>query len=82
MIRYIVHLLFATYTFMLLARVMLSWFPDFQRYRLTRFLIFYTEPYLALFRRVIPPIGGMMDLSPLIAFFALRFLEQMLMVVL
>ena len=82
MIRYIVHLLFSTYTMMLLGRVILSWFPDLRRFRFTDFLIFYTEPYLQLFRRIIPPIGGMLDLSPLIAFLALRFLEQIVMVIL
>lgn len=82
MIRYTVHLLFATYTMMLLGRVVLSWFPDLRRFRFTHFIIFYTEPYLGLFRRIIPPIGGMLDLSPLIAFLALRFLEQIIMVVL
>lgn len=35
-----------------------------------------TEPYLGLFRRVIPPIGGMLDLSPLIGFFALQILQS------
>jgi len=67
---------------MLIGRMLLSWFPDFRRYQFTNFLIFYTEPYLGIFRRFIPPLGGMLDLSPIIAFFALRFLEQILMVIL
>ena len=29
------------------------------------------EPYLAPFRRFIPPIGGMIDISPIVALFAL-----------
>jgi YggT family protein len=31
-----------------------------------------TEPYLRIFRRVIPPIGGL-DLSPIVAILVLRF---------
>jgi YggT family protein/cell division inhibitor SepF len=32
------------------------------------------EPYLGVFRRFIPPIGGVIDLSPIVALFALRFI--------
>ena len=37
-----------------------------------------TDPYLNLFRRLIPPIGGALDLSPLLGFFGLRFAEYLL----
>ncbi len=37
-----------------------------------------TEPVLRIFRRLIPPIG-MIDLSPLAAFFALDFAQIGLM---
>jgi DNA (cytosine-5)-methyltransferase 1 len=40
-----------------------------------QFISFYTDPYLNLFRRFIPPLG-MIDISPIIAFFALGFIEQ------
>lgn len=43
------------------------------------YLFWATEPYLGLFRRVIPPIGGTLDLSPLLAFFALQLLEKLSM---
>lgn len=74
---YVVHLLFVTYTLLLFLRVISSWFPfHWQRYRVVQFLAFYTDPYLALFRRWIPPIGGMLDLSPVAAFIFLRFFEM------
>ncbi len=38
--------------------------------RIQRFLYDVSEPYLRLFRRVIPPLGPL-DLSPLVAVFAL-----------
>lgn len=70
----IVDHLFFLYMVMLFARIMGSWFPEFQRSRLMQFLAFYTDPYLNLFRRIIPPLG-MFDLSPIVAFFALQFME-------
>ncbi len=77
MLALIVHWIFRTYYFMLIARIALSWFPNLYRYRFSHFILFYTDPYLSLFRKVIPPIGGMLDLSPLLAFFALQFAESL-----
>ena len=37
-----------------------------------------TDPYLNMFRGVIPPIGGI-DLSAILAFIALRVLQGLLM---
>ncbi|MFM7545546.1 MAG: YggT family protein, partial [Synechococcales cyanobacterium] len=36
-----------------------------------------TDPYLNLFRSLIPPLGGI-DLSPMLAFFALQILQQLI----
>lgn len=74
MARYIVNLIFTTYTFLLLARVIGSWFPNFTRTKIFHFLAFYTDPYLNLFRKIIPPLG-MIDISPMFAFIALQFME-------
>lgn len=74
MLVYLVNLLFTTYTFMLLARVIGSWFPRFSASRLMHFLSFYTDPYLNFFRKIIPPLG-MVDLSALFAFVVLQFME-------
>jgi YggT family protein len=74
-----VHLFFVSYTILLFLRILSSWFPmEWQGHRFVRFLAFYTDPYLNIFRRLIPPIGGMLDLSPILAFLALRFLEMIL----
>lgn len=73
----VLHLLFLTYTVMLFLRVISSWFPrEWHYHRLVHFLAFYTDPYLNLFRRVLPPLGGVLDLSPILAFFVLRLLEM------
>ena len=75
---YVVRLLFTVYSLMLIVRIFGSWFPSFQQTAFLRFLAHYTDPYLNIFRRFIPPIGGVLDLSPIIAFFALQFLEYLL----
>lgn len=75
----IIHWCFLLYTILLLVRVVGSWFPNFNFHPIMRFVRFYTDPYLNIFRRIIPPIGGALDLSPMIAFFVLQFLEKMIM---
>ena len=74
-----VHFLFSIYTLMLVIRLISSWFPSFSRHPFIYYLSRYTDPYLNVFRRIIPPIGGVLDLSPLLAFFALRILEGILL---
>ncbi len=74
---YILDIAFTVYTLMLLARVLLSWFPQAERYSWARTLSLLTDPYLNLFRRWIPPLG-MLDLSPLVAFFTLQIAQWLL----
>ena len=71
----IVSLLFWVYTIMLFVRILYSWFPEYLRYTFFLFIAFYTDPYLNIFRSIIPPLG-MLDLSPIIAFLCLGFIEQ------
>ena len=63
------------YSFLLIVRVLLTWFPsiDWSNGALSA-LCSITDPYLNIFRGVIPPIGGF-DISPLLAFLLLNFLE-------
>ncbi len=65
------------YLFLLLGRILLSWFPiesGSVMASLYGFVYTVTEPVLGPLRRVIPPIGGF-DLSPLVVFFGLRLLQ-------
>jgi len=71
----IVHYLFTIFQLMLIVRVLSSWVPEIQQQKWLRFISFYTDPYLNLFRKIIPPIG-MVDISPIIAFLALQFSEN------
>jgi len=68
------------YTIVLLAYVVLSWLrlpysPWLNR--IQRFLYDVAEPYLRLFRRVLPSMGPL-DLSPMIGIIVLWLIEQVL----
>jgi len=69
----IVRNLQSIYTFMIIGYVLLSWLPNARESFIGVFLGKLVEPYLSIFRRLIPPIGGMLDLSPILAVFALQF---------
>jgi YggT family protein len=73
---------FSIYMWFLIIRIVGSWFPSFAHHKIMRFLAFYTDPFLNLFRRIIPPIGGTLDLSPLLAFFALQILQRIILFIL
>jgi len=59
---------------MIIIYVFMSWVPGLQQSRVGELLARFVEPYLAIFRRFIPLIG-MIDISPIIALFALQFLR-------
>jgi YggT family protein len=70
------------YTWLILIRVLLSWFPNISWYdQPFAALNQITEPYLSLFRSLIPPMGGF-DLSPMIAIILLQVLNRQLIPVL
>ena len=64
---------------LIIARVILSWVPVRQGgllYDIVAVLDSVTGPYLNLFRRIIPPMGGV-DFSPVIALLALNLAERL-----
>jgi len=63
------------YNAVITARILLSWFPQAQGVAVLQPIYAVTDPYLNLFRGIIPPIGGF-DLSPLAAFFVLNVAGQ------
>ncbi len=71
--------LFSVYTLFLFLRIASSWVPQWQGHQLVRFIAFYTDPYLNFFRGLIPPLGGVLDLSPILALFSLRLAESILL---
>lgn len=75
----VIHTLSVAYTVLIFLRIVTSWFPEWQAHNLVRFVAFYTDPYLNLFRRLLPPLGGVLDISPILAFFVLKILERILL---
>ncbi|KRG09782.1 YggT family protein [Lederbergia galactosidilytica] len=59
------------YSWALIIYILMSWFPNARETSIGQFLARICEPYLEPFRRFIPPIG-MIDISPLAAFFVLN----------
>jgi YggT family protein len=66
------------YLLVLLVRVLLSWFPnlDWSNPVLSGVSAI-TDPYLNVFRGLIPPLGGL-DLSAIVAFLALQLTQSLL----
>jgi YggT family protein len=64
------------YTALLIFRILLSWFPNIDWFNPPfNILSQLTDPYLNVFRSIIPPLGGI-DLSPILAFLLLQFVSQ------
>ncbi|MBF4509168.1 MAG: YggT family protein [Aeromicrobium sp.] len=62
------------YQLLIIAYVLMSWFrPSGVFYDIYRILGSICEPWLGIFRRIVPPLG-MMDISPIVAILALRLL--------
>ncbi|MGB3571658.1 MAG: YggT family protein [Phormidesmis sp.] len=63
------------YFLLLIVRILLSWFPNVDWSNpIFATVSQLTDPYLNLFRNIIPPIGGL-DLSAILAIFALQFIS-------
>lgn len=77
----LVSLAFEVYTWLLVARILLTWFPVDPYNPLVRFIARVTDPFLNLFRGLLPPVG-MVDISPILAFLALRILRGVVLQVL
>ncbi|CAJ2633082.1 unnamed protein product [Trifolium pratense] len=69
------------YSGVLLVRVLLSWFPNipWERQPLSAIRDL-CDPYLSLFRNIIPPVFNSLDISPLLAFAVLGTLANILTV--
>jgi YggT family protein len=64
------------YIALIVIYVLMSWFPISGVFaEVYQVLASVCEPYLGLFRRIIPPIG-MLDISPIVAIFVLQLLSQ------
>ena len=79
---YVIGVAINIYSFVLLARVLMSWVPMFTNRPLdpynplVKFLLDVTEPVLAPLRRYL--VIGMIDLSPLVALIGLQVLSSII----
>jgi len=72
----IINTTFRLYSYLILARIFLSWIPVDHYNPIVQFIYKITEPVLAPFR-IILPLGSMgFDLSPIIVFFLLNLLQR------
>lgn len=69
-------ILFQILAFAIFVRAIMSWFPTSPGNQFVVLLHQITEPVLGPLRRIIPPIGGTFDITPLIAFILLQFASQ------
>jgi len=67
--------LFQIYSWILIIYILMSWVPNVRESQVGVILGKIAEPYLSIFRRFIPPIGGMLDISPIVALFVLQFVQ-------
>ena len=70
------NLLFYFYYLLIILRIFLTWIPSInweqQPFNWVRSI---TDPFLNIFRGIIPPIGGVLDISPILALILLQLLQ-------
>jgi YggT family protein len=67
------------YLIFMTIRILLTWFPNVNFYDPPlSWLAQITDPYLNIFRSIIPPLGGM-DVSPILAFLLLKVVRDVLL---
>lgn len=73
--------LISLYTFAIIVRIILSWFPlqpGGLPYRIGELLMRITDPVLVPIRRIMPRTG-FIDLSPLVAILAIQILSRLVL---
>lgn len=82
MIAQIVYTIVHAYSFVILLYCIFSWFPGSRNSGIIgdiyKVLAIVVDPYLNLFRKIIPPIGGAVDISPIIAIIVLEAIVRLI----
>ena len=83
-LQYLIVTLANAYSMVLFVYVLMSWIPIKTGIIGDIYTILgrLCDPYLNLFRRFIPPIGGMVDISPIIALIVLQFVVRLIVSIL
>ncbi len=74
----LVRVVFETFNWLIIARILLSWFPHDPNHPVMRFIYEITEPVLAPFRRIMPRTSMPIDFSPVIAILVVQLVERLL----
>ena len=84
MLEYFIVLLADVYTMILFVYVLMSWIPQKSGIiaDIDTVLGRVCDPFLNLFRKFIPPIGGMVDISPIFALLVLQFAVRLIVMIL
>ena len=71
--------LFYFYYILIIVRIFLTWIPNID-WDQTPFswVRIVCDPFLNIFRGIIPPIGGMLDISPILAIVLLQILQGLI----
>lgn len=73
----IIDIAFSVFIWLVIARCLLSFISHNPYHPIIRFVYDVTEPVMAPFRGILPPIGGL-DLSPIALLFALELVRWVL----
>jgi YggT family protein len=74
----VITVIFRGYELLMLIRVLLSWVNVNPYHPLVRLLHRVTDPVLKPVRRIIPPIGGTVDISPVVVLIVIDLLYRLL----
>lgn len=77
----LVEFVLGAYVWLIIGRVLLSWVNPDPRNPMVQFLVRATDPVLLPIRRVIPSVAGL-DLSPIVALFAVQLVQRFLVTIL
>ena len=75
MLGYLIVQLANIYSMIIFVYVLMSWLPTDRGLLadINNALARLCDPYLNLFKKLLPPIGGMLDVTPIIALLVLQF---------
>ena len=79
-LKYLIVSLANAYTTVIFIYVLMSWIPTSTGIvaEVYRILGKICDPYLDLFKRLIPPIGGVVDITPILALLVLQFVVRLI----
>ena len=79
-LKYLIVSLANAYTTVILIYVFMSWLPMNSRIIADVYHVLgkICDPFLDLFKRFIPPIGGVVDVTPILALLVLQFVVRLI----